>query len=99
MQMSAKEALDISGESAATKRMYGLDDPACAEFGTRCLIARRLIERGVRFVHLATGNQFWDHHGRLLTSMPGAARKIDQPSAALVRDLKARGLLDTTLVA
>ncbi len=99
MQTSAREVLDLSSETAATKRMYGLDDPECRDFATRCIIARRLIERGVRFVHLATGNQAWDHHGRIMTGLPAATKKIDQPSAALVRDLKARGLLDTTLVA
>ncbi len=98
MQMSAKEALDITGESAATKRMYGLDDPACAEYGTRCLIARRLVERGVRFVQVFTANQYWDHHFGIKKSLPLACRKVDQPSAALVTDLKNRGLLDTTLV-
>jgi hypothetical protein len=99
MQTSAREALDLAGETEATKRMYGFDDPECREFASRCLIARRLIERGVRFVHICTSNQFWDHHGRLLTSMPAAARKIDQPCAGLLRDLKGRGLLDETLVA
>jgi hypothetical protein len=99
MQTAAREALDVSRESAATRRLYGLDDPACRDFGTRCLMARRLVERGVRFVHLCTGNQTWDHHGRLTTLLPAACKRVDQPAAALVRDLKARGLLDTTLVA
>ncbi|MSU79083.1 MAG: DUF1501 domain-containing protein [Gemmataceae bacterium] len=99
MQTAASEALDLTRESAATKRLYGFDDPACRDFAERCLIARRLVERGVRFVQLCTGNQFWDHHGNIATSLPRSARKIDQPSAALVYDLKARGLLDTTLVA
>lgn len=99
MQSAAREALDITSETAATKRMYGLDDPACRDFGTRCLIARRLVERGVRFVHLCTGNQFWDHHGTLTTRLPASCKYVDQPAAALVKDLKARGLLDSTLVA
>jgi hypothetical protein len=98
MQLSAKEALDISGESDATKKLYGLDDPATAEYGSRCLIARRLVERGVRFVQVFTENQFWDHHGSIATGLPAACRKVDKPSAALVKDLKSRGLLDTTLV-
>jgi hypothetical protein len=98
MQVAAKEALDISGESEATKRLYGLDDPATAEYGTRCLLARRLVERGVRFVQVFTSNQFWDHHGSIRTALPAACRKTDRPSAALVTDLKNRGLLDTTLV-
>ncbi|WP_406693920.1 DUF1501 domain-containing protein [Singulisphaera sp. Ch08] len=98
MQTAAKEALDISKESAATQTLYGLDDPASREFGTRCLIARRLVERGVRFVQVCTGNQNWDHHGGILKQLPAMCRKVDQPSAALVRDLQQRGLLDSTVV-
>lgn len=98
MQVAAKEALDISQESAATRKLYGLDNPAAAEFGTRCLIARRLVERGVRFVSLFTGNQTWDHHQNILTSLPAACLYVDQGAAALVTDLKQRGLLDTTIV-
>lgn len=98
MQTAAKEALDLSQETQATKRMYGLEDSATADFGTRCLIARRLVERGVRFVQVFTQNQFWDHHNRIFKSLPAACKKIDQPSAALVRDLKQRGLLDSTVV-
>jgi hypothetical protein len=98
MQLSAKEALDISSESQATHKMYGLDDPATQDYGSRCLIARRLIERGVRFVQVFTQNQYWDHHGRILSSLPAACKKTDKPAAALVKDLKARGLLDSTVV-
>jgi hypothetical protein len=98
MQSSAREALDVSAESPATRRLYGLEDPMTAEFGTRCLIARRLVERGVRFVQLCTRNQYWDHHGSIRTALPASCRYIDTGSAALVKDLKARGLLDTTLV-
>jgi hypothetical protein len=98
MQTAAKEALDISRESPATQRLYGLDDPLTREYGTRCLIARRLVERGVRFVQVFTQNQFWDHHGSIRKSLPASCRKTDRPAAALLRDLKARGLLDTTLV-
>jgi hypothetical protein len=98
MQLSAKEALDLSGESQATKKLYGMDNPATAEYGSRCLIARRLVERGVRFVQVFTQNQFWDHHGSIRSSLPNSCRKVDQPSAALVQDLKSRGLLETTLV-
>ena len=78
--------------------MYGLDQPATRDYGARCLIARRLIERGVRFVQLFTRYQFWDHHGALRSALPAACLKTDQPAAALVKDLKQRGLLDTTLV-
>jgi len=98
MQTAAKEALDLAGESEAMKRLYGLDDPLTRDYGTRCLIARRLVERGVRFVQVFTRNQFWDHHGAIRSQLPAACRKTDKPAAALVKDLKARGLLDTTLV-
>lgn len=98
MQTAAKEALDLSQETAATKRLYGFDDPACKEFGERCLIARRMVERGVRFVQVFTENQRWDNHNNIRSALPSACKKVDQPSAALVADLKQRGLLDTTLV-
>lgn len=98
MQVAAKEALDISQESEATKKLYGIDKPATQEFGTRCLIARRMVERGVRFVSIFTGNQTWDHHSSILTGLPTACMQVDQPAAALVLDLKQRGLLDSTIV-
>ncbi|HMF18658.1 MAG TPA: DUF1501 domain-containing protein [Gemmataceae bacterium] len=98
MQTAAREALDINRESPATHRLYGLDDPATRDYGSRCLIARRLIERGVRFVQVFTRNQFWDHHGSILSALPAACRMTDKPSAALVKDLKQRGLLDSTVV-
>jgi hypothetical protein len=98
MQLAAREALDVTRETPETHRLYGLDDPATREFGTRCLIARRLVERGVRFVQICTGNQDWDHHGGIVTRLPAMCRKTDRPSAALVRDLKRRGLLETTVV-
>lgn len=98
MQTAAKEALDVSSESEATKKLYGLDRKETEEFGTRCLIARRLVERGVRFVSLFTGNQTWDHHSSILSTLPTACAQVDQPAAALVIDLKQRGLLDSTVV-
>src|SRR5581483_8537217 len=98
MQTAAREALDIRGESPATRRLYGLDEPATQEYGTRCLIARRLVERGVRFVQVCTRNQYWDHHGSILTALPASCRATDKPAAALVKDLKSRGLLDSTVV-
>lgn len=98
MQVAAKEALDVSRETAAVRRAYGLDRDETREFGTRCLIARRLVERGVRFVQIHNGYQQWDHHADLHARLPEMCLKTDQPSAALVRDLKERGLLDTTLV-
>ena len=78
--------------------MYCIDQDATREFGTRCLIARRLVERGVRFIQLFTKNQYWDHHGSIQTSLPRSCQKVDRPAAALVADLKQRGLLDTTVV-
>lgn len=98
MQTAAKEALDLSRESAATKKLYGMDEPTTQEYGTRCLLARRLIERGVRFVQIFTRNQFWDHHNAMRKSLPDACRKTDRPIAGLIQDLKSLGLLDTTLV-
>jgi hypothetical protein len=98
MQTAAKEAIDFSRESVATQKLYGIDDPVTYDFGTRCLIARRLVERGVRFVQICTGNQTWDHHNALRTALPAVCRKTDKPAAALVKDLKNRGLLESTLV-
>jgi len=98
MQTSASGAMDISNESAATKNLYGIDEAATREFGTRCLIARRLVERGVRFVHVLSGNQSWDHHHGIKNSLPKACQKIDRPIAGLVKDLKRLGLLDSTVV-
>jgi Protein of unknown function (DUF1501) len=96
MQSAAKEALDLAQETEATHKLYGLDKPATKDFGERCLIARRLVERGVRFVQLFSNS--WDHHANIQTGLPPICQRVDQPSAALVQDLKARGLLDTTVV-
>ena len=98
MQVAAKEALDISRESEAVHKLYGIDDPLTRDYGSRCLIARRLVERGVRFVQIFTGNQTWDHHGDIVNALPAVCKKTDKPAAALVQDLKQTGLLDTTLV-
>ncbi len=98
MQTSAKEALDLNSENEATKKMYGLDNPATGSYAARCLIARRLVERGVRFVQIFTRTQFWDHHGGIRANLPTACAQTDQPAAALVKDLKQRGLLESTLV-
>ncbi len=98
MQSAAKEALDVSRETKATQSMYGLDESATRDYGTRCLIARRLVERGVRFVQVYTANQLWDSHGSIRSRLPAACTKVDKPAAALVRDLEARGLLDSTVV-
>lgn len=98
MQVAAKEALDIWRETKEVHTLYGIDDPVTQDFGSRCLIARRLVERGVRFVQIFTGNQTWDHHGNIARALPDVCRKVDKPAAALVRDLKRLGLLESTLV-
>ncbi|HVY71053.1 MAG TPA: DUF1501 domain-containing protein [Verrucomicrobiae bacterium] len=98
MQTAAKEALDLSGESEATRKLYGLDNEVTRDYGTRCLIARRLVERGVRFVQLFINGQIWDNHESIKSGLADCCKRTDQPSAALVKDLKARGLLDTTIV-
>ncbi len=102
MQQSAPEALEIDRESQATQSLYGLGEPATADFGRRCLLARRLLERGVRFVQVWSGAggsaNNWDNHADIVNQLPPMARSVDRPIAALLRDLKARGLLDDTLV-
>lgn len=98
MQTEAADVLDISRESLSVHKLYGIDDPVTRDYGSRCLIARRLVERGVRFVQIHTGNQTWDHHGGIVSSLPDICRKTDKPAAALIADLKQTGLLDSTLV-
>jgi hypothetical protein len=100
MQTSVPELMDISKESETTHRMYGTE-PGKSSFGNNCLLARRLVERGVRFVQLY--HRGWDHHGEaqfddLVTGLPRLCKETDQAAAALVKDLKQRGLLDETLV-
>ena len=96
MQTAAPELLNLSGETAATLRAYGIQDPARPSFARNCLLARRMIERGVRFVHLFHGD--WDHHTNIAGGLPSQCKQTDQASAALVKDLANRGLLDDTLV-
>jgi hypothetical protein len=98
MQMAASDALDVGKESEATREAYGLNDPQTASYGKRCLMARRLVERGVRFVQLYIESQIFDSHDNLQTSLNYACGKTDKPAAALLKDLKQRGLLDSTLV-
>jgi hypothetical protein len=100
MQAEATEAFDVSRESPETQKLYGLDDPVTDMFGRQCLMARRLVERGVRFVQLfdAPQNNAWDHHNGLRENLPKRCAAVDRPIAALLRDLKARGLLEDTLV-
>jgi hypothetical protein len=102
MQASAPEAVDLSSETAATKKLYGLDDPRTERFGRRCLMARRLVERGVRFVQVYSGgghnDENWDAHGDVNKNHELHCGETDRPMAALLSDLKSRGLLDDTLV-
>ncbi len=102
MQMAAPEALDVDRESGPTKTLYGLDNPRCTHFARQCLIARRLVERGVRFVQIYSGGmeneRSWDGHQDIVKNHGGFAGETDQPIAALLTDLKGRGLLDSTLV-
>jgi hypothetical protein len=102
MQSAAPDAVDLTKESAATKKLYGLDQKVTSEFGTRCLLARRLVERGVRFVQLYSGGGpvsiQWDAHKDLVGNHEKMCKMTDQPVAGLIRDLKSRGLLDSTLV-
>jgi uncharacterized protein (DUF1501 family) len=102
MQQHAPEAVDLTKETAATRTAYGLDDKKTAEFGSRCLLARRLVERGVRFVQLYSGggpvSMQWDAHDDLNSNHEKMCGLVDEPIAALLRDLKQRGLLDDTLV-
>ena len=96
MQGRLPEVMDLARESAATQSLYGLDDPATSDFGRQCLLARRITEAGVRFVELAQGD--WDQHRDLKTGHLQNARAVDRPIAGLLSDLRARGLLDETLV-
>ena len=100
MQTSVNEVLDLSGESEETRRLYGLDHPnrATANYARRCLMARRLVEGGVRFVQLFLNGQPWDTHDKNAEKLKDLCLMTDQPSAALVLDLKQRGLLDSTIV-
>jgi hypothetical protein len=99
MQSTATEAVDLRSESPAVRALYGLDQGTTSEFGTRCLLARRLVERGVRFVQVYCGDtNGWDGHSNLEENHGRLARQSDLPIAGLLRDLKARGLLDSTLV-
>ena len=100
MQREAPEAFDLARESKTTQELYGIDQPVSNLFGRQCLLARRLLERGVRFVQLfdAPENNVWDHHGNLRERLPKNCAAVDQPIAALLTDLKSRGLLDDTLV-
>ncbi|RIK75442.1 MAG: DUF1501 domain-containing protein [Planctomycetota bacterium] len=102
MQMASPEAIDIGRESAATHALYGIDDKRCTHFAKQCLIARRMVERGVRFVQIYSGGMenelSWDGHSNIAKNHGGFAAETDRPIAALLEDLAQRGLLDSTLV-
>ncbi len=102
MQMAAPEAVDVQQETAATQRLYGMDRPISSYFGRQCLMARRLVERGVRFVQLYSGGAdqqlSWDAHAGIRENMEQHCPEVDQPIAGLIKDLKQRGLLDETLI-
>ena len=102
MQMSAPEAVDLDQETAETQTLYGLDRPISSYFGRQCLLARRLVERGVRFVQIYSGGAdqqlSWDAHSNLRANLEQHCPEIDQPVAGLIKDLERRGLLDETLI-
>ena len=104
MQLAVPEVTSLAGETAATRAMYGLDQPESADFGRGCLLARCLLERGVRFVQLFSGGSFgnprinWDGHENMRVNHGQEAPRIDRPVAGLLRDLRQRGMLDDTLV-
>ena len=103
MQLAAPEAFDLSTEPASIHEMYGTSAPAHdGGFAKNCLLARRMLERGVRFVQVWSGPggaaNNWDNHGNISTQLPEIARQVDRPIAALVKDLKARGMFEDTLV-
>ena len=100
MQSRAPELVDLSAESEVTKKLYGLDDPVSEPFGRQCLLARRMVERGVRFVKVlhGAGADRWDDHGAIRERLPVHCKEVDRPIAGLLKDLKSRGLLEQTLV-
>src|SRR5262245_12550127 len=102
MQMAAPEAIELSKETEQTQKLYGLDNQKCTHFAKQCLIARRLVERGVRFVQIYSGGMenelSWDGHQNIIKNHTGFAAETDQPIAGLLTDLEQRGLLDSTLV-
>jgi hypothetical protein len=96
MQSEMPQVLDLSKESDATKRLYGIGDRQTEDFGRKCLLARKMVESGVRFVEVTHGN--WDHHFNMNASLERSCSEVDRPVAGLLQDLKKRGLLDETLV-
>ena len=97
MRMKAPEAFEVDKESEATKKLYGLDEEVTSDFGWQCLLARRLAERGVRYIQ-CTHSYKWDQHGKLQEKHTGNAKEVDKPIAGLLKYLSSRGLLEDTLV-
>ncbi|MBI3822472.1 MAG: DUF1501 domain-containing protein, partial [Planctomycetes bacterium] len=102
MQSSAEEAVDVNQETEETKRLYGYDNPTTQDFARKCMLARRLVERGVRFIQIYSGgnhnDENWDAHGDMVFNHTRHAGRTDKPIAGLIKDLKRRGLLDETLI-
>ena len=98
MQLAASDMLDLSRERKETLQMYGIGEKVTDSYGRRCLIARRLVERGVRFVQLFINRQIWDTHTNIGTTLPSACHRTDKPIAGLLADLKQRGLFDDVLL-
>jgi len=98
MQVSATSALDLSQETAQTHQLYGINEGTTESYGRRCLLARRLVERGVRYIQVFINSQIWDHHHGLEKGLRQACARTDKPVAGLLKDLKQRGLLEETLV-
>ncbi|MBT5925903.1 MAG: DUF1501 domain-containing protein, partial [Verrucomicrobia bacterium] len=96
MQMEVPEVMDLQSENETTREMYGMNEPETAAFGKQCLMARRLVEQGVRFVQIFSGG--WDSHDYLERGHTSRIKSVDKPMAALIKDLKRRGMLDETLV-
>ncbi len=96
MQSEAPSLIDLAGESEATRRLYGIGDEATDNFGRQCLLARRFAEAGVRFVQITDNG--WDHHGKIRAGLPKRCKAVDRPIAGLIKDLKARGLFEETLL-
>ena len=102
MQLSVPELFDMKGESQAVKSLYGMDEKNTEDFAKRCILGRRMLERGVRFVQIWSGaggpSKNWDNHANIHTELPDMTRQVDKPIAGLIKDLKARGMLEDTLV-
>jgi len=102
MQLSVPELFDIEGESQAVRKLYGMDEKNTGDFAKRCILGRRMLERGVRFVQIWSGaggpSKNWDNHANIDTELPYMTRQVDKPVAGLIKDLKSRGMLEDTLV-